>query len=39
VGLRAEVFTPDAIDALYFQDRDDGLHASTGEWLIVGRTM
>ena len=38
-GLRAEVFTPEAIDALYFQDRDDGLHASTGEWLVVGRTM
>jgi methyltransferase (TIGR00027 family) len=35
-GLRAEHFTPEYLDALYFRDRDDGLRAPTGERLIVG---
>jgi methyltransferase (TIGR00027 family) len=35
-GLRAEQFTPDYLDALYFRDRGDGLHAPTGERLIIG---
>jgi methyltransferase (TIGR00027 family) len=35
-GLRAEQFTPDHLDAVYFRDRDDGLHAPTGERLIIG---
>jgi methyltransferase (TIGR00027 family) len=37
--LDAEVFAPETIDDLYFRDRDDDLHASTLEWLIVGSTM
>jgi hypothetical protein len=36
VGLRAEQFTPDYLDALYFRDRDDGLRAPTGERFIIG---
>jgi methyltransferase (TIGR00027 family) len=35
-GLHTEVVTPDDLDALYFEDRDDGLRAPTGERLIIG---
>ncbi len=35
-GLRAEHFTPDDLETLYFRGRDDGLHAPTGARLIVG---
>jgi methyltransferase (TIGR00027 family) len=37
-GLAAEVFTPEEIDVLYFQERNDGLHASTLEQFVIGRT-
>jgi len=35
-GLRAEQITPDHLQALYFQERDDQLRAPTGERLIIG---
>ena len=38
-GLRAEVLTPAQVDDLYFQNRSDGLRASRGEWLSVGRVV
>ena len=37
-GLRSELFTPEQIDALYFADRDDELHAPEVERLIVGHS-
>jgi methyltransferase (TIGR00027 family) len=38
-GLRAEVFTPEQVEDRYFQDRNDGLRASTVEWLSVGSVV
>jgi methyltransferase (TIGR00027 family) len=37
-GLRADLVPPNHVEAAYFVDRDDGLHAPTLERLIVGRT-
>lgn len=38
-GLRAEVLTPESLDEMYFQDRDDGLRASRHEWLSIGHIL
>jgi O-methyltransferase involved in polyketide biosynthesis len=37
--LSAQVFTPEQVNDLYFRDRDDGLTASTGEWLSVASVL
>lgn len=37
VGLEPEIITPDALDARYFYNRDDGLKASRNELILIAR--